>query len=69
MDATQRAILDFIVDSVKANGYPPSIREIGAHIGMSSSASPLMHLVALENEGYIRRGPGPRMITVVKADG
>jgi repressor LexA len=54
----QRLILQMIEDSVRQNGYPPTVREIGAAVGLCSPASVHGHLAALEAQGYIRRG-GP----------
>jgi repressor LexA len=54
---TQRrqAILDFIVEHIEENGYPPTVREIGQCVGLSSSSSVHFHLKALEKGGYIQR--------------
>lgn len=62
MDLTerQREVLDVIRDSVRAQGYPPSVREIAAAIGLSSPATVQNHLTALESKGYIRRSPSKR---------
>jgi repressor LexA len=51
----QRAILDFIVEFRGANGYSPSIRDIGAHIGVSSTNGVNDHLKALIRKGFLRR--------------
>lgn len=56
----QREVLDVIRDSVRAQGYPPSVREIAAAVGLSSPASVQNHLTALEGKGYIRRGVAKR---------
>lgn len=53
----QMQILDVIRDSVRKRGFPPSIREIGAHIGVASSSTVHNHLRQLEEKGYIRRDP------------
>src|SRR5512135_460712 len=50
----QREILDFIQGFIAKEGYPPSLREIGAHFGMKPP-SVLDHLRALERKGYLRR--------------
>ena len=54
---TQRRqqILDFIVEHIEDNGYPPTVREIGEHVGLSSSSSVHFHLKALERGGHIQR--------------
>ena len=56
LQAKQTEILEFIGQAVKAQGYPPTVREIGAAVGLSSPASVQGHLRALESLGYIRRG-------------
>lgn len=62
MDLTtrQREILGIIRTSLQEQGYPPTVREIGAAAGLSSPASVQNHLGALEDKGYIRRGSGRR---------
>jgi repressor LexA len=62
----QRQILDLILDTVNRRGYPPSVREIGEAIGLSSPSTVHSHLSALVEGGYIRRDPSkPRAIEVV----
>ena len=56
----QQRILEVIEDAVKAQGYPPTVREIGAAVGLCSPASVQGHLAALEEMGYIRRGSAKR---------
>lgn len=46
-------ILDFLHEFSAANGYPPSVREIGAAVGLKSTASVHYHLKELENQGLI----------------
>lgn len=61
----QIAILDFIKKQTRAKGYPPSVREIGNAVGLSSSSTVHGHLAQLEEKGYIRRDPAkPRAIEV-----
>jgi repressor LexA len=61
----QRAILDFIVDTVEKRGFPPSVREIGDSVGLSSPSTVHAHLGTLEDRGYLRRDPTkPRAIEV-----
>jgi repressor LexA len=60
LTARQREVLDVIRDSVRAQGYPPSVREIATAVGLSSPATVQNHLTALEEKGYIRRGPSKR---------
>ncbi len=58
-------ILTFIQEFIGNNSWPPSIREIGEGVGLSSSSTVLGHLRQLEAEGHIRRGPGQRCIAVL----
>lgn len=65
----QRAILAFIEDEILRKGYPPSVREIGEAVGLSSSSTVHAHLSHLEEMGYIRRDPTkPRAIEVLVSD-
>ncbi|GAA5161252.1 transcriptional repressor LexA [Ornithinimicrobium tianjinense] len=62
----QRRVLDVIRDSVDARGYPPSLREIGEAVGLTSPSSVAHQLKMLERKGYLRRDPNrPRAIEVV----
>ncbi|MEB4615913.1 transcriptional repressor LexA [Leucobacter sp. M11] len=62
----QRAILEFIARQVAAQGYPPSMREIGDAVGLSSLSSVTHQLNQLELGGYIRRDPNrPRALEVL----
>lgn len=51
----QQRILEFVNGYVTENGYPPSIREIGAAVGISSTSAVSYHLRRLEEKGYIGR--------------
>ncbi|MGI6229565.1 MAG: transcriptional repressor LexA [Tractidigestivibacter sp.] len=63
----QRAIYDFICSYTNEHGYPPSVREIGAAVGLASPSTVHMHLKALEEMGLISRDPKkPRTIEVVQ---
>jgi repressor LexA len=53
----QQQILDYIEAQVEAKGYPPSVREIGSAIGLSSSSTVHSHLTALERKGLVKRDP------------
>ena len=65
----QQDILDFIKSEVKSKGYPPSVREIGAAVGLASSSTVHGHLARLESKGFIRRDPTkPRAIEILKLD-
>jgi len=61
----QRQVLDFIDAEVRERGYPPSVREIGEAVGLSSPSTVHAHLAALQDKGYLRRDPTkPRAIEV-----
>ncbi|MDI3314438.1 MAG: transcriptional repressor LexA [Mycobacterium sp.] len=65
----QRTILDVIRASVTSRGYPPSIREIGDAVGLTSTSSVAHQLRTLERKGYLRRDPNrPRAVDVRSAD-
>lgn len=65
----QRQILEFIKQEVRLRGYPPSVREIGQAVGLSSSSTVHGHLGKLESKGYIRRDPTkPRALEVLDED-
>src|SRR5580692_9339804 len=53
----QRSILDVIRSFTCERGYPPSVREIGERVGLSSSSTIHAHLKALERRGMISRDP------------
>jgi repressor LexA len=61
----RQQILEFIGDRIKVQGYPPSVREIGEAVGLTSSSTVHAHLAVLQREGYLRRDPTkPRAIEV-----
>jgi repressor LexA len=61
----QRQVLEFIDAEVHRRGYPPSVREIGEAVGLSSPSTVHAHLAALQDKGYLRRDPSkPRAIEV-----
>lgn len=63
----QREILDLIMETVQRRGYPPSVREIGEAVGLSSPSTVHSHLSALVEAGYLRRDPSkPRAIEVLE---
>jgi repressor LexA len=65
----QVEILDFIKSSVDSQGYAPTMREIGAAVGLTSSASVKYQLDILEDKGLIRRGDNSgRALEVVVPD-
>jgi repressor LexA len=51
----QEQTLEFIRESIKGRGYPPTLREIGEHMGIRSTNGVNDHLRALERKGYLRR--------------
>jgi repressor LexA len=62
----QQEILDYIVSTVGDRGYPPSVREIGEAVGLSSPSTVHSHLSALVKAGHLRRDPSkPRAIEVI----
>jgi repressor LexA len=61
----QQRILNVIRDSLEDRGYPPSMREIGDLVGLTSSSSVSHQLKVLETKGFLRRDPNrPRAIEV-----
>ncbi|MGH9057887.1 MAG: transcriptional repressor LexA [Acidimicrobiales bacterium] len=61
----RREILDFIAAQIRVRGYPPSVREIGEAVGLTSSSTVHTHLTTLQRQGYLRRDPTkPRAIEV-----
>ena len=51
----QKAVLEFISQSIESRGYPPTLREIGEHMGIRSTNGVNDHLKALEKKGYLER--------------
>lgn len=65
----QRRVLETIRASVEQRGYPPSMREIGEAVGLTSPSSVKHQLTVLERKGYLRRDPNrPRAIEVRHPD-
>ena len=61
----QRRVLEVIRNSVDRRGYPPSLREIGEAVGLTSPSSVAHQLSTLERKGFLRRDPNrPRAIEV-----
>jgi repressor LexA len=61
----QRQVLEFIDTEQRERGYPPSVREIGEAVGLSSSSTVHAHLAALQDKGYLTRDPTkPRAIEI-----
>jgi repressor LexA len=64
----QQQVLDYIREMVDARGYPPSVREIGEAVGLSSPSTVHSHLNSLVEAGAIKRDPSkPRAIMIVDA--
>jgi repressor LexA len=62
----QRQVLDYIKAEVRLKGFPPTVRDIGQAVGLSSSSTVHAHLAALEHKGLIRRDPSkPRALEVL----
>ncbi|MCL2092530.1 MAG: transcriptional repressor LexA [Micrococcales bacterium] len=65
----QRRVLETVRTSVTERGYPPTMREIGKTVGLTSPSSVKHQLEMLERKGYLRRDPNrPRAIEVVAPD-
>ena len=61
----QRKVLQVIRESVQRRGYPPSMREIGEAVGLTSTSSVSYQLSTLQSKGYLRRDPDrPRAVEV-----
>lgn len=61
----RREILDYIAAQIRDRGFPPSVREIGEAVGLTSSSTVHAHLSTLQRQGYLRRDPTkPRAIEV-----
>jgi repressor LexA len=65
----QRRILDFIAQTVRERGYPPTVREIGEAVGLTSSSSVHSQLENLERKGLLHRDPTkPRTAVLSEID-
>jgi repressor LexA len=65
----QRQVFDFIKSETRRQGFPPTVRDIGHAVGLSSSSTVHAHLAALEAKGLIRRDPSkPRALEVLDRD-
>jgi len=70
LTARQKQILEFIKRQTREKGYPPSVREIGENVGLSSSSTVHGHLARLEEKGFIHRDPSkPRAIEILDDGG
>src|SRR5699024_4771352 len=62
----QRKVLEAIRDWMRDHGYPPSVREIGTAVGLTSTSSVAYQLRVLERKGYLRKDPHrPRTVGVL----
>jgi repressor LexA len=62
----QHSILEYIEREMRGRGYPPSVREIGAEVGLTSPSSVHSHLATLQRHGYLMRDPSkPRALKVM----
>jgi len=62
----QKRILEYIAEATAAQGYPPSVREIGKHVGLSSSSSVHAQLIKLREKGYFEKDDQKTRALVVK---
>jgi repressor LexA len=61
----QRKVLEVIRDSVERRGYPPTVREIGEAVGLTSTSSVSYQLLTLQKKGFLRKDPSrPRAVDV-----
>ncbi len=61
----QRKVLEVIRESVERRGYPPTVREIGEAVGLTSTSSVSYQLMTLQKKGFLRRDPSrPRAVDV-----
>jgi repressor LexA len=65
----RREILDFIAAQLRDRGYPPSVREIGEAVGLTSSSTVHAHLTTLQRQGFLRRDPTKPRAIEVRYDG
>jgi repressor LexA len=69
LTARQRKVLEVIRDSVQRRGYPPSMREIGESVGLTSTSSVSHQLRALQRKGFLLRDPNRPRAVVVRMPG
>jgi repressor LexA len=68
LNPRQRQILDYLREHSRDHSYPPTVREIGRAVGLSSSSTVQNHLNTLETRGYITRDPAKsRTVEIVDA--
>ncbi len=62
----QRKVLEVIREAVERRGYPPSVREIGEAVGLTSTSSVAHQLKVLQTKGFLRRDPNrPRAVEIL----
>ena len=67
-DSRQIEVLQYIYEEVQEKGYPPTVREIGNAVKLSSTSTVQGHLSRLEKNGFIQRDPTkPRAIELTQA--
>ena len=65
LTSRQKAVLEFISEQIESRGFPPSVREIGEAVGLTSSSSVHAQLASLQKLGYLRRDPTkPRALEI-----
>ncbi len=65
LDQTVESIYGFIVDHIRREGYPPSVREICTGVGIRSTSTIHSHLKRLQEQGRIEYAPGKRRAIIV----
>ncbi|KOV78105.1 transcriptional repressor LexA [Nocardia sp. NRRL S-836] len=69
LSVRQRRVLEVVREWVDRFGYPPSVREIGEAVGLTSTSSVAYQLRALERKGFLRRDPSrPRAVGMVPVE-
>jgi repressor LexA len=58
LTARQQEILSFIISETARRGIPPTVREIAAHLGVSSPNGVWQHVKALKDKGFLKKEPG-----------
>ncbi|MBR5730817.1 MAG: transcriptional repressor LexA [Firmicutes bacterium] len=65
----EQKVLDFITEQIRINGYPPTVRDIGAALGIKSTSTVQKSMNILEDQGYIRKQAGKRRAFEVVSGG
>ena len=66
LTARQQEIWNYLVEYVDRHGYPPTVREIGEHVGLASPSTVHAHLANLERAGLLHRDPTkPRALELI----